>query len=130
MEFETFTINDTSITQLTSNGYEDTWETTLSPPCQGLHDRRYDENGTLNELDTSDYIYAVYYATGIFSISIICLLGNFFIIHALLTSEVLKGVHNWFVLSLALSDILQGFTIPFYTMGHSVRLEIFKELGK
>lgn len=99
------------------------WTSTESKKCNDLLE-------TSNKsVTTEDIVFAVYYGGGIFLISIICLIGNILIIRAILTSKKLKGAHNWFVLSLAFSDILQGLTIPFYTLGHSVKVPIFTSLG-
>ena len=101
--------------------FAETWES--NDVCR-------DSNETFNGLAKEDKIYSGYYLTGIVVICIICFVGNGLIIHAILYYSYLRQVHNWFVLSLAVSDVIQGVTIPFYTLGHPSNVVILPGLRK
>ena len=81
-------------------------------------------------LSQDDKIYMGYYFTGLVTICVICFIGNGLVVHAILYYDYLRQVHNWFVLSLAVSDMIQGVTMPVYTLGHSSKLTIMQGLGE
>ena len=101
--------------------FAETWES--NDVCR-------DSNETFGGLAKEDKIYSGYYLTGIVVICVICFIGNGLIIHAILYYSYLRQVHNWFVLSLAVSDVIQGVTIPFYTLGHPSNVVILPGLRK
>ena len=105
---------------------ENVWNTSLDPIGYTVDGVCF-SNETLS---LNDIIFGVFYVSGVFLICIICFIGNGLIIHAILYYKHLQTVHNWFILSLAISDVIQGITIPFYTMGHTSKLVILEGLGK
>ena len=102
----------------------ETWQ--LDDGCHDSNENVSDFNGLAQE----DKIFSIYYLTGIVVICVICFIGNGLIIHAILYYSYLRQVHNWFVLSLAISDVIQGVTIPFYTLGHPSNVVILPGLRK
>ena len=89
-----------------------------------------DQLNNETEVESDDIVFAAYYLTVMSIICVICFIGNGLIIHAILCYKYLRQVTNWFVLSLAVSDFIQGLTIPFYTMGHPSKMQILPGLGK
>ena len=87
-------------------------------------------NDTDNDLTSEDIAFAVYVGTVLSVICLICFIGNGLIIHGILYYPSLRQVHNWFVLSLAVSDIMQGLTMPFYFLNHATSIQMKDEFGK
>ena len=82
------------------------------------------------DLGKDDFVFAGYYLIFMSIICLVCFVGNGLIIHAILCYKSLRQVTNLFVLSLAVSDFLQGVTVPIYTMGHPSKITILEGLGK
>ena len=90
-------------------------------------------NSVCNDTDPltkDDYVFGGYYLICMSIICVVCFVGNGLIIHAILCYKDLRHVTNIFVLSLAISDFLQGVTVPVYTMGHPSKFTILEGLSK
>ena len=87
------------------------------------------EQTNATDVTKEDIIFAAYYLTVMSIICVICFIGTGLIIHAILCYRFLRHVTNWFILSLAVSDLFQALTIPFYTMGHPSDKSVLPGLG-
>ena len=71
-----------------------------------------------------------------FNIGLICLIsavnivGNTLVIQSVLRHRTLKVPGNYFILSLACSDLMTGIIYPFYNISHMVIGDVLNTLGK
>lgn len=75
-------------------------------------------NGS-NALDLEDDLYFIIYYYGFFlSLSFINIPGNILVIVTILKHRRLRIPNNYFLVSLAVSDLLIGFVYPIYNISH------------
>lgn len=87
-------------------------------------------NGS-NALDLEDDLYFVIYYYGFFfSLSLINIPGNCLVIVTILKHRCLRHPNNYFLVSLAVSDLLIGFVYPIYNISHLEIPQVRGPLGK
>ena len=68
--------------------------------------------------DSLDIVFFVYYLGVLTVLSLVGIVGNTMVIRALFLHRDLRSPNNYFVLSLAVSDLLLGVTYPLYDVLH------------
>ena len=80
-------------------------------------------NDLTNALNgTEELAFQIYYFSGITIITVICLFGNILVIRCILAYKTLRNINKLLILSLAVSDGLQGVTFFPYNMSHILTL--------
>ena len=79
---------------------------------------------------TPDIIFYVYYYGFLLLLSLINMVGNGMIIHCVLRHRRLRVPGNYFIVSLACSDLILGIVYPIYNVSHMELGAIQRTLGK
>ena len=106
--------------------------TTPTPalPNTTFVDNLTDINNDIDSFSQSDYVFYGVYLSGIFILSSISIIGNGLVINAMLKHRQLRVPGNYFILSLACSDMLLGIVYPIYNVSHIDAKEIHDTIGK
>ena len=84
-----------------------------------------DEYGT-----PTDYVFLIYYYGLLCLLSVINLTGNALVIQCLVRHRHLRVPGNYFIFSLAFSDLCLGLTYPVYNVSHMEIARVRQALGK
>ena len=97
----------------------------------------YDLNSTLNSTeaayegtDPEEIIFLVYYYGSILFLTTLNLIGNSMVILSMFRHRNLRVPSNYFIFSLAWSDLLLGITYPIYNVAHLEHPTITEVFGK
>ena len=122
---------DTNPTQVTSGDYINTitpWINTSSSNCSKSDDNFRVINGS-TVFDHSDIIFYTIYFVLLFTLSVVNFIGNGLVIYCVLRQRKLRVPGNYFIVSLACSDLASGIVYPVYNISHMESVEIQKSIG-
>ena len=84
----------------------------------------------LPPLHVDDIVFYTFNIGLICLISVVNIVGNTLVIQSVLRHRTLKVPGNYFILSLACSDLIAGIIYPFYNVSHMVIGDVLNVLGK
>ena len=84
----------------------------------------------LPPLRADDIVFYTFNIGLICLISVVNIVGNTLVIQSVLRHRTLKVPGNYFILSLACSDLITGIIYPFYNVSHMVIGDVLNVLGK
>ncbi len=67
---------------------------------------------------TRDHTFEEFYFTSVSVVALVSIVGNLIVIIVMLSTERLRTPTNYFMISLAVSDLMIGVTYPLYNFGH------------
>ena len=79
---------------------------------------------------TTDIIFYTYYYGVLFALSLVNLVGNGLIIYCVLRRKELRVPANYFIVSLACSDLVLGVVYPIYNVSHMEDAAIERSIGQ
>ncbi len=82
---------------------------------------------------TRDDTYEKFYFTSVSAVALVSIVGNLIVIIVMLRTKRLRIPTNYFMISLAVSDLMIGVTYPLYNFGHLpgfVLTEVFGEYAR
>ena len=85
---------------------------------------------SLPPLHSDDIVFYTFNIGLICLISVVNIVGNTLVIQSVLRHRTLKVPGNYFILSLACSDLITGIVYPFYNVSHMVIGDVLNALGK
>lgn len=78
----------------------------------------------------TDIVFSIYYYGSYSLLTVVNIIGNSFVIAVIIRHEKLREPHNYFMVSLAFSDLLVGVAYPLYNLTHLENHHIQAILGK
>lgn len=78
----------------------------------------------------NDIYFNVYYYGSVFALSCISIVGNILVITTISRHRILRNPENYFLVSLAFSDLLMGCVYPVYNISHLEIAAVLGTLGK
>ncbi len=100
-------------------------------PSQSVHlDSLTTDIGAGTDTATRDDTYERFYFTSISAVALVFIVGNLIVIIVMLRTERLRTPTNYFMISLAVSDLTQGVVYPLYNFGYIPGFVLAKVFGE
>ena len=99
-------------------------------PASGLNDTCRQVTSPTFALTSVPVDFYTFYYSLILVMAVIAVVGNVLVIKVICGNRALRSPANYFVISLAVSDLMQGVAYPVYNVSHMELPEILLTLGE